>query len=38
VAGEYRAVEWKVVSSTTTFDLLGGGGHLDLALTTRLRR
>jgi hypothetical protein len=32
VPGEYRAVEWKVVSSTMTFDLLGGGGHLDLDL------
>jgi hypothetical protein len=32
VPGDYRAVEWKVVTSTTTFDLLDGGGHLDLAL------
>lgn len=32
VPGEYQAVEWRVVSSTTTFDLLGGGGHLDLTL------
>jgi hypothetical protein len=32
IAGSYAAIEWTIVSSTTTHDLVAGGGHLDLAL------
>jgi len=32
IVGSYVATEWTIVSSTTTHDLIAGGGHLDLAL------
>lgn len=34
VVGSYVAMEWTIVSSTTTHDLIAGGGHLDLALAS----
>lgn len=32
IAGSYEVVEWMIVSSTTTHDLLAGGGRLDLVI------
>ena len=32
IAGSYEVVEWMIVSSTTTHDLIAGGGHLNLVM------